>query len=80
MQRGSRSVEHSQPVGQKKEYREVQLDSTPEIEVFHMLFERCHTNNRKRYLKHHLNYFNFRSKAQLDQPVHRASLLDSHPV
>ena len=29
------------------EYREVQRDSTPEIEVFHVLFERCltHTEN-----------------------------------
>ena len=27
-------------------YREVQLDSTPEIKVFHMLFERCRTNKR----------------------------------
>ena len=24
-------------------YREVQLDLTPDIEVFHMLFERCDT-------------------------------------
>ena len=24
-------------------YREVQLDLTPEIEEFHMMFERCHT-------------------------------------
>ena len=28
--------------------REVQLDLTPEIEVFHMLFARCHTKHRKR--------------------------------
>ena len=27
----------------QQNYREVQLDSTPEIEVFHMLFERCHS-------------------------------------
>ena len=31
--------------------REVQLDLTPEIEVFHMLFDRCHTKNRKRSIK-----------------------------
>ena len=31
-------------------YREVQLDLKPEIEVFHMLFERCHTKNRERYI------------------------------
>ena len=26
-------------------YKEVQLVLTPEIEVFHMLFEGCHTKN-----------------------------------
>ena len=36
------------------DYREVQLDSTPEIEVFHMLFERCHTKHRKRSIKYHI--------------------------
>ena len=50
-------------------YREVQLDFTPEMEVFYVLFERCHTKNGKRYLKQHLKYFNFRSKIQLDHPV-----------
>ena len=29
-------------------YREVQLDLTLEIEVFHTLFDTCHTKNRKR--------------------------------
>ena len=28
------------------EYREVQLDITPDMEVFHMMFERFHTNKR----------------------------------
>ena len=42
-------------------YKEVQLDLTPEIEVFHMLFERCPTKNRKRSIKQHIKYFNFRS-------------------
>ena len=39
--------------GQKSvnDYREVQLDLTPEIEVFYMMLEGCHTNNRKRSLK-----------------------------
>ena len=50
-------------------YREVQQDFTPEIEVFHMLFERFHTKNIKRSLKQHIKYFNFRSKAELDHPV-----------
>ena len=31
----------------KAQYREVQLDFTPEMEVSHMLFERCHTKNRE---------------------------------
>ena len=38
------------------------MDLTPEIEVFHMLFERCRTKNRKRSITHHITYFNFRSK------------------
>ena len=50
-------------------YRQVQLDFTPEVEVFYMLFDRCHTKNVKRFLKQHIKYFNFRSKIQLDQPV-----------
>ena len=50
-------------------YRDVQLDLLPEIEVFHMLFEKCRTKNRKRSIKQHMNYFNFRSKIQLDHPV-----------
>ena len=39
--------------------REVQLDLTPEIEVFRMIFERWHTENRKRYINQHIKYFNF---------------------
>ena len=35
-----------------------------------MLFERCHTNNRKRSLRQHVKYFNLRSKILLDHPVH----------
>ena len=50
-------------------YRKIQLDSTPEIEVLYMPFERCDTKNRKRSIKHHVKYFNFRSKVQLDTPV-----------
>ena len=42
-------------------YRKLQLYFTPEIEVFYMMFERYHTNNRKMYLKQHIKYFNFRS-------------------
>ena len=47
-------------------YNDVQLDLTSETEVFHMLIGRCHTRNRKRSIKQHLIYFNFRSKFQLD--------------
>ena len=44
-----------------KLYKEVQLDFTPEIEVFHMVFKRCNT----KYLKY---FGNLRSKTQLDHP------------
>ena len=36
---------------QRELYREVQLDVTPEIEVFHMMFERFHAVNRKKSFK-----------------------------
>ena len=51
-------------------YRVVQLDFTPEIEVFHMLFERCHSKNRKSSIKQHAEYFNFLCKIQFDHSVH----------
>ena len=50
-------------------YSEAQLDFTLEIEVFHMMFERCDTKNRKRSIKEHIKYFNFRCYIQLDLPV-----------
>ena len=53
--------------------REVQLDVSPEIEVFHMLFEICRIKNRKRSIKQHIKYFNFLSEIQLDHPVHMTS-------
>ena len=34
-----------------------------------MLFERCHTENRKISLKQHITYFNFLGKIQLDHPA-----------
>ena len=43
-------------------YREVKLDLTPEMEVFKMLFERCHSKNRNRSLKQHIKYLNFSVK------------------
>ena len=51
------------------EYRDVQLDFTPEIKVFHMMYEGCHTKNRTISLKLHINYFNFGSKIELDHPL-----------
>ena len=45
----------------EEEYREVLLDYSPKIEVFDMLFERCHTKSRKRSIEQHIKYFNFRS-------------------
>ena len=33
------------------------------------MFERWHTKNRKRDLKQHIKYFNFRSKILLDHPI-----------
>ena len=50
-------------------YRVVQLYFTPEIEVFSMLFDRCHSENRKITIKQHTEYFNFLCKIQLDNPV-----------
>ena len=50
-------------------YKEVQLDLTPEIEVFHMLFERCPTKNRKSSLKQHIKCLNCWSKILLDRPL-----------
>ena len=50
-------------------YRKVQLDLTPEIEVSHMLFERCHAKDRNRSLNQHIKYFNFQSYIQLNHPI-----------
>ena len=52
-------------------YRAVQVDSTPEIEVLHTMFEICHPKKRKRDLKQHIKYFNFRSTIILDHYVYR---------
>ena len=56
-------------------YREAQLNFTPEIKVLYMLFDRCHTKNRKRSFKQHIKYLNFRCKIQLDLPVKRSGAL-----
>ena len=51
-------------------YRMFQLDFTQEMEVFYMMFQRYNTKNRKISLKQRIQYFNFRSKIQLNHPVH----------
>ena len=48
-------------------HRVVQLNFTPEIEVFHMLFDRFYFSMTS--LKQHMEYFNFTCSIQLDQPV-----------
>ena len=49
----------------------VQLDFTPEIEVFNMHFVRCQSKDKKNSNKQHTNYINFLSNIQLDHPVVR---------
>ena len=51
-------------------YRMFQLDFTQEMEVFYMMFQRYNTKNRKISFKQRIQYFNFRSKIQLNHPVH----------
>ena len=50
-------------------YSVVQLDFTPEIEVFYMLLERCHTKSRERSITQHMKYFNLWGKIKFDHPV-----------
>ena len=47
----------------------VQLELTPEIEVFYMLFDRSLSIFSMISLKQHIEYFNFRCKIQVDLPV-----------
>ena len=48
--------------------------------TLYMLFERCHTKKGRISLKHHIKYFNFRSKIKLDHPVVRASAISNSSV
>ena len=41
-------------------YRVVQLDFTPEIEVFNMLFDKYQIKKRESSIKQHSEYFNFK--------------------
>ena len=50
-------------------FKEVNLDSSPEIEVFYMLFERCCSKNVKGSIKQYTEYFDFRCKIHFDHPV-----------
>ena len=50
----------------------VQLNLTPEIEVFYILFDRSLSIFSMTFLRQHLEYFNFRCKIQLDLPVERS--------
>ena len=45
------------------------MDLTPEIEVFHVLFQRCHAENRNISIKYHVRYVHFRSYVQLYHPL-----------
>ena len=47
----------------------VQLNFTPEIEIFYLLFDVSLSIFSKTSLKHHMEYFNFRCRIQLDIPV-----------
>ena len=56
----------SGPERTKKPYRVVQLNATPETEVFDMLFDRSLSIFSMTFLKQHMEYFNFRCKIQFD--------------
>ena len=58
-------------------YRVVQLTFTPEIKVFHMLFEISLSIFSMTSLKQHIEYFNFRCKIKLDLPVHSSAVMVS---
>ena len=40
----------------------------PEIKVFHMLFERCHTKDRNRSIKQHYNILQFPELSSVGPP------------
>ena len=55
-------------------YKVVQLNLTPEIEVFYMLFDRSLSIFSITSLKHHMEYFNFQCKIQLRLAVQKKVL------
>ena len=58
----------------------VQLNLTPEIEVFYMLFDRSLSISRMTSLKQHMKYFHFRCYIQLGLPVLRVSGRAIHAI
>ena len=61
---GSASILETQDKPYSKAlYRVIQLHLTPEIEVFHMHFERSRTKNGMRYIKQHIKCYNFLSNS-----------------
>ena len=62
-------VRHQEVQRERHELAERHGADCTALEVSHMLFERCHTKNRKKSVKHHLKYFNFWCKIQSDQPL-----------
>ena len=59
------------------QYRVVQLNFSPEIEVFYMLLERSLSIFSMTSLKQNIEYFSFRCEIQLDLPVHYSSSIFS---
>ena len=53
-----------------------QLNFTPEMEVFYMLFETSLSIFGRTSLKQHMEYFHFRCKIQLYLPVHEGAGCD----
>ena len=56
------------------EYREVQLDLTPEIELFHVLFERSLSISSVTSPKQHFEYVHFRCQIKFDLLVQKQPL------
>ena len=50
-------------------HKMVQLNFTQEMEIICMLFDRAHSTFTMTSIKKHIEYFNFKSKIQLDHSV-----------
>ena len=71
---------HSQTQSHVMLYRVDQLNLTPEIEVFYMLFDRSLSISSMTSLKLHMKYFHFRCYIQLGLPVIRVSGRAIHTI